>query len=288
VLLVLLCFAGTGIQAQTVYDEGVKDTAVIINPADAYDQQDVAAPGEDSTEMEEATIGWNQRFDWIDTAAGKPLRPAALDTAGWNRLTKEEAFWYANYHQQKDGSHKGPGNMPVAKTDSLKTKQVQTNEDDNDWSPSKLSDNFRIFLWILMGAVFVGIIIAFLVSNNALFASRSKKIEQATSEEDLPEDITTVGFDQLVQKAKADGNYRLAIRWLFLQLLKDMNAKDLLQYSKDKTNMDYLMEIKETRHRTAFSKAAFYFDYAWFGHFEVNEDQYNQVESEIRSLTQTI
>ncbi|MFS4494003.1 DUF4129 domain-containing protein [Maribacter sp. 2308TA10-17] len=83
----------------------------------------------------------------------------------------------------------------------------------------------------------------------------------------------------LIQKALADKNYRLAIRYSFLYSLKLMSDKELIDWQIQKTNHDYLAEIKKPDLQKSFSKIKRIYDYTWYGDFAIDEAKYQKAET---------
>lgn len=245
--------------AQSSYDEPAVDSV-------QYEEKYTGEISEDSA----AHDGWENRFDAIDTSSNAIFRQSSVDTAAWSKLLTDKEFWYANFKKQPK----------------------KEEEHSNNTGSSKSifdTEGFKWFVWFFMGAVFIGIVIAFLLSSNTWLSQKAKKLntpENVATE--IPDDIFAIDFEAYLDKARLAGNYRFAIRLLFLRMLKVMAEKGIIEYSKDKTNMDYLMQIANPANRNALSKTALYYDYVWFGHFEVAKEQYQQIEQEITALTQTL
>lgn len=96
------------------------------------------------------------------------------------------------------------------------------------------------------------------------------------------EDINEMSFQRLISEAVSNGNYRLAIRYTYLQSLKQLSDKGIIKWNPTKTNMSYLSEIKTQDLRNEFFKITFIFDYVWYGEndldsqgFEIAQNQFN-------------
>ncbi|UOQ72023.1 DUF4129 domain-containing protein [Hymenobacter cellulosilyticus] len=79
------------------------------------------------------------------------------------------------------------------------------------------------------------------------------------------EDIHGLDFDALLTEAEAVGNYRLAVRLGYLFVLKQLTDQGLIQWQPDKTNHDYLQELKAGQLRPAFRELTQQFEYVWYG-----------------------
>lgn len=95
----------------------------------------------------------------------------------------------------------------------------------------------------------------------------------------LDEDIHAMDFDKLIREALDKKEFRQAIRLLFLQALKLMADKNHILWQPGKTNHDYLEELTAKNLKTGFNELNFYFEYAWYGNFTINESLYQKVDS---------
>lgn len=95
----------------------------------------------------------------------------------------------------------------------------------------------------------------------------------------LDEDIHTMNFEQLISNALQRKEYRLAIRLHFLQALKLLADKHYIMWQPGKTNHDYLEELESKNLQAGFNELNFYFEYAWYGNFAINETLYRKFDS---------
>ena len=63
-----------------------------------------------------------------------------------------------------------------------------------------------------------------------------------------------IGNDQQIADAKSAGNYPLAIRFYFLLYLEQLEKQNIVNYHRDKTNQDYILEMKNDDHIAQFLK----------------------------------
>jgi hypothetical protein len=103
-----------------------------------------------------------------------------------------------------------------------------------------------------------------------------------------PENIFEIDFETALAGSLVAADYRLAIRLLFLRLLKIMNEKKLIEYSTDKTNFDYLFHLNGTGLFNDFSVLIRNYEYAWYGKFRLNEQQYGIIEKKFSRFQQQI
>lgn len=89
-------------------------------------------------------------------------------------------------------------------------------------------------------------------------------------------DIDQVNFDQLVSKALEESNYRLATRYLYLKTLKELSNRAIIDWHFDKTNSDYVNEIKNESIKQLFKRISYIYDYIWYGEFPIDEISYTK------------
>ena len=101
--------------------------------------------------------------------------------------------------------------------------------------------------------------------------SSDKKIIPVT---DIENNIHSTDFDKLVNDAEAENNFRLAIRYYYLWLLKYLTDSEVIEYDVEKTNSDYFNEIKTEETKKDFAYTSYLYNYIWYGEFNVNQLQY--------------
>jgi hypothetical protein len=93
----------------------------------------------------------------------------------------------------------------------------------------------------------------------------------------LLENIDTIKFDEEIEKVVALGNYRLAVRLLYLSCLKQMNDKQLIKWQPEKTNLAYINELNDGRRKQSFGTLTRQFEYVWYGNFPLDRQSYQNV-----------
>lgn len=107
-----------------------------------------------------------------------------------------------------------------------------------------------------------------------------KNVEMNKSTVGLSEEehiIKNENIDDLIQKALIAKDYRLAVRYWYLQILKLLSEKELIIWELQKTNSDYLYEISTQELKTPFATVTRWYDYIWYGDFDIDEHRYQKV-----------
>ncbi|WP_194777336.1 DUF4129 domain-containing protein [Pararhodonellum marinum] len=88
--------------------------------------------------------------------------------------------------------------------------------------------------------------------------------------------IQHTDLQSLVNEAVSTGNYRLAIRYSYLLVLQQLSQKELIKWQDQKTNDDYLRELKSAALKSDFAKITNMYDFIWYGNFELDEIKYSR------------
>jgi hypothetical protein len=130
----------------------------------------------------------------------------------------------------------------------------------------------------LLGSILVFIILKLFVGLDIRFwnfKKGAKKVPEKLVYAD--EDIHEVDLETLLQQAILDSNYRLAVRYYYLSILKDLSTKKLITYHKDKTNSAYTFELEKGKIRDDFSYLTYLYTYVWYGDFPINSEDFNSI-----------
>lgn len=116
-------------------------------------------------------------------------------------------------------------------------------------------------------------------------ASSDKKI---IDYETVAQNIHKADFDKMIREAVKAEDFRLAIRWYYLRLLKQLSDKSIIEWDPEKTNADYLYEIKQQSLQSQFAYVSYLFNYTWYGHFEVDQPLFEKSKSAYEKLSREL
>lgn len=134
-------------------------------------------------------------------------------------------------------------------------------------------------IWIYVAIIVFLLLLAWhLKENNLLFFRKKPAVIQSAPQEELLKDIFSIEYEAAIKDALCNNNYRLAIRLHYLQLLKKLSEKGMIQYQPDKTNFDYMLQVRQTPHYPEFSGLTRQYEYSWYGLFPISRAQYDQVD----------
>lgn len=178
---------------------------------------------------------------------------------------KEKAFWYADL--APDG--KKPADE---EQDSMDIRPPRTRLTDQTW--------FQSILWFIIIGGFATCIGIYLSSNNVGIFRRKNVHMAMDGDGEIPEDIFAINYQQEIEKARQAGNFRLAVRLHYLRMLKLMSERQVIRYTQDKTNFDYMMQLQGGRYYEDFFRITRDYEYSWYGQFSVSEDMYELIRKD--------
>lgn len=141
--------------------------------------------------------------------------------------------------------------------------------------------NILVFGTILL--VLVGLMLyIFDVDVKTIFGRSAKQISMDF--EEMPTDIHSLDFDDLVHKSVSAGEYRRAVRLLYLESLKELSKRGWIDWQINKTNHDYQLELSNTRVALPFDDLTLHYEYVWYGDFPIDAERYQRVEQVFRNF----
>lgn len=140
-----------------------------------------------------------------------------------------------------------------------------------------LSGIVKALFWILIigGGIFL-LLQIFRVKLRNLFRKKSDEAKIEIEELVDPEDISNIDFEDPIRKAINEGLYRKATRLLYLKALREMQDRAMIRWRREKTNRDYLRELKIQELRPQFQHITYLFEYIWYGEVPVDKDHFNR------------
>ena len=149
------------------------------------------------------------------------------------------------------------------------------------------SSVLKILLWTVTG-LFILFILYRLFLAEGVF-KRASKTNQNTGAEVEEEVITNESdFDALINQALQNGNYRQAVRYQYLKTLHNLAGKNFIELAPDKTNFQYVGEIKNREYQNDFAALTLNYEYVWYGEFAIEKDRYQKIEMNFISLNKKL
>lgn len=139
-----------------------------------------------------------------------------------------------------------------------------------------------LFILILIGLALLFLIFYFISKSNYSKTIDDTEIEDVVIQ-DL-EDIESLDLDLLLKEAIISNNFRLAIRIHYLKILKGLNEKKIIEWKNEKTNYDYIQEIKDQNLKSDLDRVTYLYEYVWYGEVELTKSKFVLIEPEFNVL----
>jgi len=106
--------------------------------------------------------------------------------------------------------------------------------------------------------------------------------------DEIERNLQRVDFENLIKETLQSGERRLAIRYYYLWLLKRMSEREIIDWDPEKTNSDYIYEIKNEDLKARFEYLSYLYNYIWYGEFEIDETAFEKARNTFQKTIQSI
>ena len=147
---------------------------------------------------------------------------------------------------------------------------------------------FKVVLWVLAIAVVVFVVYKLFLGKSALFFTRRKNIEAEIQAAEAPPSADKYG--ELIRNAEAAGNYRMAVRYLYLQLLVLLAEKGYVVMGTEKTNYQYAAELRNARPGLdrPFAGLTYKYECIWYGEYMITHAMYQSLQQSFTAFKKEI
>ena len=105
---------------------------------------------------------------------------------------------------------------------------------------------------------------------------------------EIEKNIHSIDFEKLIKNTLKSGEKRLSIRYYYLWLLKKMSHNEIIVWDIEKTNSDYLYEIKNQNQKEEFAYLSYLYNYIWYGEFNMDDDTFTKAKNSFEKAIQAI
>jgi hypothetical protein len=140
-----------------------------------------------------------------------------------------------------------------------------------------------VFTYLLIAFAVIAIIFGIYKSEiKGLFFSN--KVANGLKISESIEDIHSISYESMIEEAIANRNYRFALRLNYLRSLKILSDKEIINWKIDKTNHEFITEIKHNNLKSIFSNITIEFESIWYGRFEINQSHFSKLQLQYKDF----
>jgi|GEM_PF-1554153 len=249
--LLLVC----GLLANTQEPEvSVTDTVELASGTDEESYTD------DSVVVEARSVYLS---DTLLAADSLPVAARTVPSAALEEIREGEEFWYLRERFAKEQE-----------------------EEESGWLTALFRRGWmRLLFWALIGCGVLALLYLFLESMNIRLFGRREESARGLEEGELSEeDFFSTNYPRAIADALVREDYRLAIRFRYLQLLRELSERNIIQYRHERPNGVYVAQLLGTPHHEVFARVTRLFEYSWYGQMPVARPADERMERDIHQL----
>jgi hypothetical protein len=172
-----------------------------------------------------------------------------------NKYLADRDYEYANdpEYWEKDKVHPDPGSFSI-------------------WN---LFRN-KIVQWIIFLSVIAVILYGtYLLAKENNFNWLSRNGKKGVTKGGEPEAEESADYEETIRKYQSEGNYRMAIRYMYLRLIRSAIEKEIILIRESSTNSEIVNAFGSPELASEFRYLATAYEYIYFGDFSFNLEIYN-------------
>lgn len=273
ILILLLSALLQPCAAQSVSDtislrEAVQASQTDLDPDYLQDEGDDSFSSSEETDEAEEEVEAEEEAE--EEEAPSALR--SISGEDWQKILSDSLFRYTREKEKIPAPPKAP-KRPVA-------------DEAYRWFNSGL---LKALLYLLVVAAAIFVLYSLFSQSNLKWWQKKQARDSDNGNLNEEPDVQDVEDpDKLLRQALADKNFRLAVRIHYLHLLFRLQERGLIIHRSEKTNWDYVRELRAQPFAASFTELTRYFDYIWYGEFSIDEAAYLQLCEKFSQLNQQV
>jgi hypothetical protein len=228
------------------YNQTIDSTQVVYNDAIESEYQDYEV-----NEIEQEKL--NEKPVWSDEA--------------WKESIKDVRY---ERDQKKEEETETP---EIEETTPIAEESI----DLSDWLQNIfLSDLAKIICIVIVIGLLTFLIIQL---TRARIKSAKIKVQNVSMQvpENLNEELPESDLERYLKIALEKSDFKTAVRILYLMTIQKMNDLELIRWKKDKTNRDYLNEMRQRHDYNEFRELTLMYEVVWYGERGVERFEFDLV-----------
>jgi hypothetical protein len=195
-----------------------------------------------------------------------------FDSDGYSPHSNKKEDTYKDYYKEKSSETFKPLKNKLKPLSKKSQKTVP---------PTSGEVQLMQLLLIILGAALIAFLIYyFFLRYNA--NEKGAKIE--LEEEKNPMEIPKSELERRLEGAISQENFREAVRIYFIFIIKELAEKEWIKWEKEKTNITYLIEMRQRPQYGLFNQTVIIFEWVWYGQYEVTEQDFKGWEPLFKQL----
>lgn len=157
-----------------------------------------------------------------------------------------------------------------------------------DAQASEAVSTFINIFFILLFVLVVFFIVKAIINREGNWVFGKSSDKNIIPVMDVETNIHATDFKTLIQHAENENNYRLAVRYYYLWLLKTLSEAEFIDYDVEKTNSDYYLELEDETIKNEFSYTSYLYNYIWYGEFNIDAQQFEKAQKAFNQFLRSL
>lgn len=186
-----------------------------------------------------------------------------FDEKRWENLTKDLDY---NESVKKKEKEKDPLAMPKFNLNPMVVKVV-------------------VVTLVIIALVFL----LWKIFGNAKFLKNQKiKGGEFSFLDEVEENLEESDLERFLREALEKKQYKIAVRIYYLMSIKELMQQNFIVWKKNKTNFEYLTEMRERKEFEHFRSLTRAFEIVWYGDVEIEEKEFTVLSPSFSSFINSI
>jgi len=170
--------------------------------------------------------------------------------------------------------------------DDVKEEQQKRKLKEQNESPNERLQLPAIFQnnWVRYGMLFiVALLLLFFIIRLIIqhYHPAITSYNEQSLLETIEENLLESDIDKFIKQALSQSNYRLALRLYYLKCIKELSIRNRVVWKKDKTNYEYLSELKNWEEQKTFQYITQNYERIWYGELTLEQADFKIAETTV-------
>jgi hypothetical protein len=150
----------------------------------------------------------------------------------------------------------------------------------------KTTSNTTVRYIVLIAVIFIAVLQLLRANFGSVLGKDSQAFQHSVYIQ--KQDPFVIDYDKQLQDAENTQNYREAVRLWHLKTLKALHHAGLIRWKNYKTNADFAYEIGISDKQVPFKKLIRFFEYVWYGEFQLKEEHYQEISQNYQQFIEKL
>lgn len=225
-----------------------------------------------------------------------PIEQQIFDEKKWEEAIGEIDFTPPEI-KKKQEEEAAANNNGNAANNSTRNRRNRRSRDYGNWDldigNGAIGGFFKLIL-IILGIGLAALLVFRLSGGSFEIAAPEKNVNprDLASTVDIKrveENLHKSDMEILIDKSLGEGNYMLTVRLYYLWSIKELSNKKMIKWKRDKTNRDYLREMRKTDLHKPFREVTRIFERVWYGsQNQLNQSDYLSLQKKLDAFIKQV